>query len=176
MNTVALVHTSKKTRKHLPLGDVTFKITKGTTPTTIGGRFVDKGINFLKVESISEFGSLEIEKLAQIDKESDELLRRSRLEENDVLFSIAGAIGRTYLVRHEDLPANVNQALAIVRFDPSKVHPKYGYYSMRDTAFQGDALGRVVQCAQANVNLAQLARSAINIPPLDEQRRIADIL
>lgn len=176
MNAVALAHTSKKTRKHLPIGDVTFKITKGTTPTTIGGRFVDKGINFLKVESISEFGSLEIEKLAQIDEESDELLRRSRLEENDVLFSIAGAIGRTYLVRLEDLPANVNQALAIIRFDPSKVHPKYGYYSMRDGAFQGDALGRVVQCAQANVNLAQLAKSVINIPPLDEQRRIADIL
>lgn len=168
--------TSRRFWARASLASITFKITKGTTPTTIGGRFVQEGINFLKVESISEHGQLDREKLAHIDEESDGLLRRSRLEENDVLFSIAGAIGRTYLVRLEDLPANVNQALAIVRFDHGKVLPKYGYYALRDGEFQGEALGRVVQCAQANVNLTQLSHSAIHVPPLDVQQRIADIL
>ena len=176
MSAHAACRASARAWRRASLADVTLKITKGTTPTTIGGRFVEQGINFLKVESITEDGALEREKLAQIDEESDELLRRSRLEENDVLFSIAGAIGRTYLVRFEDLPANVNQALAIVRFDADRMHPKYGYYAMRDGGFQGEALGRVVQCAQANVNLAQLSQSAISIPPLAEQQRIANVL
>jgi type I restriction enzyme, S subunit len=176
VSTCANTHVAKRAWGSVALADLTLKITKGTTPTTVGGRFVDHGINFLKVESIGEDGALERDKLAQIDEESHALLSRSQLEENDVLFSIAGAIGRTYLVRLDDLPANTNQALAVVRFDIGKMHPKYGYYAMRDRGFQGDALGRVVQTAQANVNLTQLAHSAINTPPLAIQQQIADIL
>jgi type I restriction enzyme S subunit len=142
----------------------------------VGGRFVEEGINYFKVESISDSGALEATRLAHIDGESDQLLQRSRLEAGDVLFSIAGAIGRTYLVKADDLPANVNQALAIVRFDPARVYPTYGYYAMRDGTFQAEASGRVVQCAQANVNLKQLSKSAIRVPPMNEQRGVADIL
>ena len=176
MNLAVREQDGRRAWKRVALGDVTVKITKGTTPTTVGGRFVEQGVNFLKVESINESGSLDKEKIAQIDEESDEMLQRSRLIANDVLFSIAGAIGRTYLVRPEDLPANVNQALAIVRFDTSRVFPKYGYYALRDRVFQAEAAGRVVQCAQANVNLSQLSKSSIYLPQHDEQERIASIL
>lgn len=176
MNLAVHEKSGRRAWQRLALGDVTVKITKGTTPTTVGGCFVEQGVNFLKVESISESGSLDREKIAQIDEKSDELLRRSRLITNDVLFSIAGAIGRTYLVRPEDLPANINQALAIVRFDTSRVFPKYGYYALRDRTFQTEASGRVVQCAQANVNLSQLSKSSIYLPPLGEQERIAFVL
>ena len=35
--------------------------------------------------------------------------------EGDILFSIAGTLGRTAIVRANHLPANTNQALAIIR-------------------------------------------------------------
>jgi len=162
--------------KLMPLGDVCLKITKGTTPTTIGGRFTDDGIKFIKVETISEFGSLEEAKLAFIDEESHEMLKRSQLEANDVLFSIAGAIGRTYLVKEQDIPANTNQALAIVRFNQDVVLPSYGFYALRAPYFQSQAFGRIIQCAQANVNLTQLSMSKIFIPPKIQQEQIVKIL
>jgi len=114
--------------------------------------------------------------LAFIDNDSNERLSRSQLQIDDVLFSIAGAIGRTYLVREADLPANTNQALAIVRFNQSLLLPTFGYYAMRDRRFQGEAMGRVVQTAQANVNLTQLSNSRISFPPLETQGKIASIL
>ena len=45
----------------------------------------------------------------------DNYLKRSRLEEKDILFSIAGTLGRTAIVNKSILPANTNQALAIIR-------------------------------------------------------------
>ncbi len=143
---------------------------------SVGGRFTDEGIHFIKVESISEGGALIGDKLAFIDDDSNERLSRSQLQIDDVLFSIAGAIGRTYLVREADLPANTNQALAIVRFNQSLLLPTFGYYAMRDRRFQSEAMGRVVQTAQANVNLTQLSSSRISFPPLETQGKIASIL
>ena len=40
--------------KMVTLKEVSELITKGTTPTTIGGQFVSSGINFVKSESISD--------------------------------------------------------------------------------------------------------------------------
>ncbi|MFC1572182.1 restriction endonuclease subunit S [Candidatus Eisenbacteria bacterium] len=160
----------------VPLGDLAHRITKGTTPTSVGGRFTDSGIRFVKVESISDGGALLPDKLAFIDHDSNRRLARSQLSTDDVLFSIAGAIGRTYLVRVSDLPANTNQALAIVRFNRSKIFPAFAYYAMRDWKFQGQAKGRALQVAQANVNLSQLSRARIPVPPLEVQKRIASVL
>ena len=97
------------------LGDVADVITKGTTPTSIGYEFVNKGINFIKVESINEDGAFIENKFAYITDECDKKLSRSQLQENDILFSIAGAIGRVAIVDKNILPANTNQALAIIR-------------------------------------------------------------
>ncbi|HQF21199.1 MAG TPA: restriction endonuclease subunit S [Kiritimatiellia bacterium] len=160
----------------LALGAVVKKITKGTTPTTVGGVFSDQGIRFIKVEAIGEDGRLNDSKIVFIDSRSDQLLSRSRLEQGDVLFSIAGAIGRTYLVQQDDLPANVNQALAIIRPDSTRLSSSFCYYAMRNARFQQEALGRVVQCAQANVNLKQMALSEIPVPSMGVQQRIASIL
>lgn len=42
--------------KECKLGDVVEKITKGTTPTTLGLKFTDKGVNFIKSESFGYDG------------------------------------------------------------------------------------------------------------------------
>ena len=85
------------------LREITFKITKGTTPTTLKKQFVDKGINFIKVESLTESGDFIPSKFAHIDEETNQLLKRSIIEEHDVLFSIAGVIGRTTIATKEKI-------------------------------------------------------------------------
>ena len=100
--------------KQTTVGGVTDRVTKGTTPTTLGGHFVEHGISFVKVESLAEDGRILPDKLAHIDAATDALLPRSRLEKDDILFTIAGTIGRAALVPSWLLPANTNQAVAIV--------------------------------------------------------------
>src|SRR5437667_5585723 len=62
-------------------------ITKGTTPTSFGRAFTSSGINFLKVETIDENGRIIRNKVAFIDEETNNLLRRSQLREKDILIS-----------------------------------------------------------------------------------------
>ena len=107
--------------KKIRLRDVADVITKGTTPTSIGYEFVNKGINFIKVESITEDGAFIENKFAYITDECNKKLSRSQLQENDILFSIAGAIGRVAIVDKNILPANTNQALAIIRLHSSVI-------------------------------------------------------
>ena len=143
--------------------DCTDKITKGTTPTSIGGQFVLEGINFIKVESINEDGQYIPEKFAYIDERSNDLLKRSIIFEDDILISIAGAIGRTAYVNSNILPANTNQALAIIRPKKDIVNPKFLYYTFRTPSYQGQIKGSIVQAAQANISLGVLNLSLIHI-------------
>src|SRR5262245_1167076 len=107
--------------------DISEVVTKGTTPTSIGRAFTNRGVRFVKVETVAEDGRLVPGMESYIDAETQKLLRRSQLREGDILFSIAGALGRTTMVPSSWLPANTNQAFAIIR--PSSreqnVRPRY---------------------------------------------------
>ena len=145
------------------LGDLTEVITKGTTPTTLGKPFQDEGINFIKVESIDSNGGILDNKLAKIDAETHEILKRSQIHQADILFSIAGAIGRSTIIPKRILPANTNQALAIIRPSDSAL-TNYLYQNVRSADFLTFSLGRVVQTAQANVSLSVLSSAPILVP------------
>ena len=159
-----------------PLGDITELITKGTTPSTLGGGFMSSGINFIKVESISDGGVILKEKLAYIDEATHAKLARSILRKDDILFSIAGAIGRTTRVAESVLPANTNQALAIIRVDQSKACVDYVHQCVQGDAFIKTCSDKSVKSAQANVSLGSMAKARLYLPPLAEQRKIAEIL
>ncbi len=158
------------------IGDVCLRVTKGTTPTTGGGAFSDSGIAFIKVEAITESGGFLPEKFAYIDAETDERLARSRLKEHDILFTIAGTIGRVAQVTSDVLPANTNQAVAIVRPRRDMIYPRFLYYALRDSNRIQLAQSKVVQSVQANFSLGELGAIELPLPPQAEQRAIAHIL
>jgi type I restriction enzyme S subunit len=158
------------------VGEVTVRVTKGTTPTALGGHFVENGINFVKVESLAKDGRILTDKLAHIDAATDTLLSRSRLEQEDILFTIAGTIGRTALVPSWLLPANTNQAVAIVRPKREIIDPRFLFYILRDERRVKHAQTRVVQSVQANFSLSELSSLEILLPPLAEQKAIAAVL
>jgi type I restriction enzyme S subunit len=60
------------------LKDVCDVVTKGTTPTTIGGKFVEKGINFIKAESITSDYSFDFSKFSHINDATNNSLERSK--------------------------------------------------------------------------------------------------
>ena len=161
---------------HTRIGQVAHRVTKGTTPTTIGGQFTEGGIAFVKAESITDDGRIDETKVAHIDDVTNKLLSRSVLNEEDILFTIAGTIGRVAMVSCAVLPANTNQAVAIIRPNRSVIEPRYLYYALRDRQRVRRALTRVVQSVQANLSLAELSETEIPLPSKQEQRAIAHIL
>lgn len=159
------------------LGDNCSVITKGTTPTSIGRAFTKDGIRFIKAESVSECGEILPEKLAYIDGTTNSLLRRSQLTRGDLLISIAGVLGRVGLIRDEYLPANINQALALVRLrGASNIGTRYLFHALRGPQVERQIRDITVQAAQANISLANVRDFLIPTPPPKEQRAIAEAL
>ena len=160
------------------LGDSCELVTKGTTPTSIGKSFTKSGINFLKAESISESGKTISDKVAFIDEATHRLLKRSQLMINDVLISIAGVLGRVGLVDESDLPANTNQALAIVRLGKeSAVIRIFLFYCLSSPLIERQIGDFNVQAAQANISLENVRDLMIHLPPTKaEQTAIATVL
>ena len=94
-------------------------ITKGTTPTSLGLQFTRQGVPFVRVQNLQQgtvqFASGDL----FIDADTHEALRRSVIQPNDLLLSIAGTIGRVSIVPENAPEMNCNQAVAIVRLlDP----------------------------------------------------------
>lgn len=153
------------------LASVANLITKGTTPTTYGHNFVDSGVNFIKIENITDAGNINPDNFAHISQETHKFLKRSILKENDVLFSIAGAIGRTAVVTKDILPANTNQAIAIIRLK-NGILPKYLSYILNSILVSDQIKKHIVGAAQQNLNLKQVGEIKIPIIDINEQEKI----
>ncbi len=156
------------------LGEVCSVITKGTTPSTEGASFSDSGVNFIKCESITEDHTINKKMLSFIDVETHQLLSRSVIRENDIVFTIAGTLGKFAWIDYSILPANTNQAIAIIRADETKISP---YYLMG--VFMGglhiDYCKRNVQQAvQANLSLGVLSAMPIILAGEKESKEFAE--
>ena len=158
--------------KKVRLGDIATVITKGTTPTTLGYDFVDDGVNFVKIESITENGDFLPDKFAHITTECDKKLGRSQLKTNDLLFSIAGAIGRTAIVTDDILPANTNQALAIIRVPEGMVDYSYLKYVLQSPDIVGQFEKKKQGVAQLNISLKDIGDFVIPLRTAKEQKSI----
>ncbi len=159
------------------LGDYCQVITKGTTPTSIGKEFQNNGINFLKIESLAENGKIIPEKVAFIDQETHNILKRSQIMKGDILFSIAGFLGRVAIVDEAIIPANTNQALAIIRLKKdAALDSDFLFYYLNHTSIQNHIHQISVQGAQANISLQNIFDFEIWAPRKDVQKSIASLL
>ena len=149
-----------------PLSELCNVVTKGTTPTTLGKSFVESGINFIKAESILDDHSIDKSKFAFIDEETNTLLKRSVIHAGDVVFTIAGTLERFALIDDSVLPANTNQAVAIIRVDAKKILPEYIYTCFIGGWHTDYYTKRVQQAVQANLSLTTI--KSLPIPVLDK--------
>jgi type I restriction enzyme S subunit len=150
-----------------PLGSCCSKITKGTTPENM---YTDKTesafIKYIKGESLKENHLFDIEKISFIDSQTNNELNRSKLEEFDICYSIAGTLDKFAIVDKEILPANTNQAIAIIRVNESKINRFYiiglflSNWQMEFYRFN------IQQAVQANLSLETIAALPIIIPDL----------
>ena len=152
------------------LGENTMLITKGTTPYDKS----NKGpINFIKVENIKNNTISPSMHITEI--ENDSHLSRSKLKENDILFSIAGTLGRTAIVTSNILPANTNQALAIIRgynFNQQFLINYLSGRAVKNFIRQNPTIG-----AQPNLSLKQIKSFTITAPNNDyEQIKIGSLI
>ncbi len=156
------------------LEDLTSLITKGTTPTTNGYKFQDSGINFLKIENIVN-GEIDLSTIEMfISEEAHQSQKRSQLEINDVLFSIAGTIGDTAIVKKEHLPMNTNQAIALIR-PIEKLNSEF-LRRLLSSSISNETTNKQRGGAIKNVSLGDIKELELPLPPLQTQQKVVSYL
>ena len=149
-------------------------VTKGTTPRGGNVAYSDNGIGFLRAENVAGLDRLDLSKLNHIDEATHTgFLKRSILAADDVLITIAGTLGRTAIVKEENLPLNANQAVAIIRLvDSHSVDLRYLVYALNAPAIQDKLTAQKKITAIPNLTLEIISDCLVPIPPLNEQRQI----
>ena len=151
-------------------------ITKGTTPTTIGYNFTTDGVRFIKIEDITEEGKFDTAKMMHISDECNMIMKRSQLKSGDLLFSIAGAIGRCAVVTNDILPANINQALAIIRLrKDAQLSRNFLFAVLKSSYVEKQYKGLRRGGAQLNLSLKDIGNFKILLPPESEQENFIDL-
>lgn len=150
-------------------------ISKGTTPKGGKSAYSDHGVKFLRVENINDDGTISHANIAYVsEKLHCTVLKRSILEENDILVSIAGTLGKTGIVRSVDLPMNTNQAVAFVRIALDNVNRRYIKNAIDNPVIQNLLLGKTKVTSIPNLTLEIIGECPIPLPPFAEQQRIVD--
>lgn len=140
------------------------KLSKGTTPRKkdVESAQDAPSIPFIKVRNISDTGSIDSELETVASSMHEGALKRSILQSEDLLFTIAGTIGRVAIVPDRLNDSNCNQAVCFIRLKDKPTYNNYLYLHLKSKRIQEQISSKVVQAVQANASLQNI--NDINFP------------
>lgn len=153
-------------------------ISKGATPNDISPEQDDYyEYRFVKAENIQN-NELQTEPKHFISEENYFELKRSILKENDLLIVIAGATtGKCAIVTKEFNYANINQAISFIRLEEQYYeYAKFFKYVLESQIKDEVIKGMIVQSAQPNLSMSNIANIHVPIPSCDEMIEIIKCL
>ena len=120
-------------------------------------------------------GTVKCTQLESISPQLDNEFKRTRVKQGEVIISLVGTIGRSAIIPANLSHANLSRALCRVQLRPDvSADFVIAYTQSRTFLDQADAIP--AGTAQRVLNLGDLKQFWLGLPPLDEQRRIADAL
>ena len=166
-------------RIEMMLSDVCTKIGSGATPRGGKQAYVQNGpYSLIRSQNVHNTG-FSHDGLASITQQQAESLQNVEVLRDDVLLNITGdSVARVCQVDPLVLPARVNQHVAIVRPDPSKLDPEYLRYYLAAPEGQSTLLSWAGSGGTRNALTKRMIESLIVEAPADlsEQRAIARVL
>ena len=161
------------------LGDICTKIGSGATPR--GGKevYLNDG-NFTLIRSQNIYNNrFSFDGLVHISEQHAADLNNVEVKTDDVLINITGdSVARSCQVPKEILPARVNQHVAIIRPDPSKLSSHFLRYVLVSPEIQSMLLSWAGSGGTRNALTKDMIESIIVHAPahIGEQQAIANIL
>lgn len=138
------------------------------------GREYDNGIPVIKVKDVVD-GRVVQDSLLLTDPRIDRQYRRSRLRAGDLLITIRGTTGRIAVVPPELDGANITQDTARIRL-ADQCSVRFFYFTLQSEAVQEQVSLHTIGQAVKGINIADVKRLTVVLPPRDEQEQIADRL
>ncbi|CAL9374003.1 restriction endonuclease subunit S [Streptomyces sp. enrichment culture] len=160
-----------------PLKHVTSTLKRGSAPT-----YVDAGPVRVISQASNQASGLDWSRARFHNFSGNPKSLKGYLCPNDVLINSTGTgtLGRVgYFTDSPDgLPCMADSHVTIARAKPDQLHARFSYYWLSSSLFQEYTYTALVVGAtnQIELNRERLGDAPVPLPPLDEQRRIADFL
>jgi type I restriction enzyme S subunit len=159
--------TNPKGWEVVELQQVCHRVTDGTHQPP---EWATKGIPFLFVSNIIN-GEIDFNVSKYInDKSWASLTARCPIEVNDILYTTVGSYGNAALVRTEKRFC-FQRHIAHIKPDPDKIHPQFLLGLMQSDGVKKQADRQVRGVAQKTLNLRELKKFQIAVPPRAYQEK-----
>jgi type I restriction enzyme S subunit len=150
-----------------------------TDPITYGivqpGGFTKNGILLIRGKDYMQGWAGEGE-FFRVSPELHDQYKRSKVTKGDLLLSIAGYVGEVAIVPNWIGEANITQTTARIRCNEEILSSRYLLYFLQSDNGREISKKFSKGSAQSGLNLADIAKFEIPLPPLPEQKKIAEIL
>lgn len=135
-----------------------------------------QGIPFVTISNINSMNQLDFSDTMFVPKEYYQSLDEKRkVRKGDVLYSVVGSFGIPVLIK-EERPFVIQRHIAILRPKEDIVDSGFLFYTMLSRDFYAKADAVAIGAAQRTVSLGSLRNIKIDVPSLESQKHIADIL
>lgn len=132
---------------------------------------------FLNTGNVTKDG-FNLTSLDCISKERDELLRKGKLQREDVVLTTRGTVGNVAYfngnVPYEHI--RINSGMVILRPDLPSLYPQFLYSFVRSLLFKAQVEALSTGSAQPQLPIRDIKRINISLPPLPVQKAIAHVL
>lgn len=134
--------------------------------------YVDNGIRVIRITNVQK-GIIEDADPKYYDISQKDKLKNYMLEENDLLISLTGNVGRVGLMPKELLPAGLNQRVGCLRIKETKnISVEYLYQYLNSDNFENECINNSNGIAQKNLSTEWLKDYMITVPSIEEQKQI----
>ncbi|MGX2949199.1 restriction endonuclease subunit S [Frederiksenia canicola] len=147
----------------------------GHTPSMSVADYYGGDIKFIKTDNVRMDNITDLFTDYLTEKGQNEL-KKSALQEGDIITTIIGAtfdvVGRSAMVTNENLPANINQNIALIRVNDKKINPYYLICYLNSYIGRSMLYFHSRQTEQVNLNCREVERVIIPKLALEFQNSI----
>lgn len=136
--------------------------------------YVKEGIRIIRIANVQK-GYIEDNTPAFYPADS-EGLDKYMLEENDLLMSLTGNVGRVAILQKDMLPAALNQRVACLRLKTDRITKEYLFHLLNSDFFEQKCIQSSKGVAQKNMSTEWLKDFLIPVYSVEKQQEITTTL
>ena len=121
-------------------------------------------------------GRISVASIARVDQRHVQRLSRHIIKEGDILYSRRGDVGRCAFAGEKEAGWLCGTGCLRVSIDREKVNPQFVFFQLQKPATIRWVINHAVGATMLNLNTSILSDVPLEIPPLDQQNRIVEIL
>ena len=167
--------------KFAPLAEVSLPkgLIGGPFGSSLGKKdYVSSGIPVIRGQNLAGPRRFSLDGLVFVtEAKAASELARNLAEPGDVIFTQRGTLGQVGVVPEQPYKRYViSQSQMRLRVDPDRADATYIYYCFLDARMQDTIKSNAITTGVPHINLGILAELQVPLPPLHEQRAIAEVL